>query len=164
MVLTNETTFTKHPSGTKLLVTRNINAPLDKVWRAWTEAELLDKWWGPKPWRAETKTMDFKNGGFWMYAMVSPEGEKHWCRVDFHTVLPPHGFTSTSTFRDPAGNLAAGMPAMHWDTKFNAVGGATHVDVEISFDSAADLEQIVQMGFKEGFTMGLSNLDALMAE
>jgi uncharacterized protein YndB with AHSA1/START domain len=163
MILTNETMFTKHPSGSKLLITRDINAPLDKVWRAWTEAELLDKWWGPKPWRAETKTMDFRDGGLWLYAMVSPEGEKHWCRVDFHTVLPPHGFTSTATFCDAEGNRTAGLPAMHWDNKFSAEDGTTHVYIELSFDSAADLEQIVQMGFKEGFTMGLSNLDALLA-
>ena len=47
----------------KITVTRHFNAPLDQVWKAWTESELLDQWWAPKPFKAETKFMDFKVGG-----------------------------------------------------------------------------------------------------
>lgn len=61
-----------------ILVSREFNAPVETVWRAYTESELLDQWWGPAPWRAETKFMNFSVGGYWLYAMVSPENQKHW--------------------------------------------------------------------------------------
>src|SRR6187431_3103993 len=54
----------------KINVERSFNGPIDPVWSAWTEAEILDQWWAPKPWRAETKSMNFKEGGRWHYCMV----------------------------------------------------------------------------------------------
>jgi uncharacterized protein YndB with AHSA1/START domain len=60
----------------QLIVTREFDANSDLVWKAWTTAELLDQWWAPKPYRAETKSLDFREGGVWLYAMVSPENEK----------------------------------------------------------------------------------------
>ena len=47
----------------KIKVTREFDAPLDKVWKAWTEQELLDQWWAPLPWTSKTIKMDFRNGG-----------------------------------------------------------------------------------------------------
>ena len=68
-------------------IRREFNVSLELVWQAWTTAGLLDQWWGPQPWRAETKTMDFREGGQWLYAMVSPEGEKHCAKTDFVSVV-----------------------------------------------------------------------------
>src|SRR5690606_36527914 len=53
-------------------VKRSFDAPVDLVWSAWTEANLLAQWWAPKPWKAVTKDMDFREGGRWLYAMTSP--------------------------------------------------------------------------------------------
>ncbi|MDP4252983.1 MAG: SRPBCC domain-containing protein, partial [Bacteroidota bacterium] len=79
----NETVFSKDLPNNKLTVTRAFDAPPDIVWRAWTESEILDQWWAPKPYRTETKTMDFREGGFWLYCMVGPQGDRHWCRIDY---------------------------------------------------------------------------------
>ena len=54
------------------------------------------------------------------------------------------------------------MPRMNWDNRFSAKGDSTVVNIDISFDQLADLEKIIEMGFKEGFTMGLENLDAYL--
>lgn len=82
----------------KIKVEREFDAPIDMVWSAWTESELPDQWWAPKPWKAKTKFIDFKEGGFWLYAMVSPEGEKHWARADFLQINPMLSFTSLERF------------------------------------------------------------------
>ena len=63
-------------------ITKEFAFELSLVWDAYTKPELLDQWWAPKPWKTRTKTMEFKAGGFWLYAMVGPEGEEHWCRAD----------------------------------------------------------------------------------
>lgn len=163
MISTSETTITKDKSGNKLIVNRAFNAAPAKVWQAWTDSAMLEKWWAPKPWRTETKSMTFKNGGQWLYAMVGPEGEKHWCRVDFQTIEPSKSFTATNSFCDENGNPTDVAPLMHWYTKFEPSGSGTVVTVEITFENAEDLEKIVQMGFKEGFTMAHANLDELLA-
>jgi uncharacterized protein YndB with AHSA1/START domain len=162
--MTNKTEILKDLTNRKLNVTRAFSAPVEKVWRAWTEAEQLDKWWAPRPWRAITKTMDFTPGGFWLYCMAGPNDEKAWCRVDFHTIEAVKSFTATATFCDENGNVDKSFPAMHWDNRFQSAATGAEVVISISFDNDEDLEKIVQMGFEQGFSMGLSNLDELLTE
>ena len=78
--------FTIDLSNKKLHITRQFKASKDFVWKAWTTAELLDQWWAPRPYQTVTKSLDFKEGGFWLYHMLSPEGDKHWCRLDYLTI------------------------------------------------------------------------------
>jgi uncharacterized protein YndB with AHSA1/START domain len=161
--MSNETKIVKDASGKKLIVTRSFNAPVEKVWEAWTKSELLEKWWAPKPYRAETKTMEFKVGGLWLYAMVGPEGDKQWCRVDFKTINTGKSFTATNGFCDENGVINTDFAEMYWDNTFEAAGETTNVTVVLVFDTEEDLEKIVNLGFKEGFTMALGNLDELLA-
>ncbi len=65
--------FTVNKESKTIHITREFAANLELVWQAWTTAELLDQWWGPQPWRAETKTIDFREGVFFHYSMVSTE-------------------------------------------------------------------------------------------
>jgi hypothetical protein len=53
---------------------------------------------------------------------------------------------------------------MHWHTEFSATAAGSMINVTISFDKEADLKTIVEMGFEAGFTMGLGNLDEVLAE
>jgi uncharacterized protein YndB with AHSA1/START domain len=159
----NKTNIVKDASGKKLVITREFNAPKDLVWKAWTEQELLDQWWAPEPWKTETRTMDFREGGHWLYAMKGPEGEEHWCRADYISIDPGNSYTGKDAFCDSEGKpLPDAPPGMHWNCRFSASGSGTLVHVEVSFDSEADLEKIVEMGFKEGFTMAHGNLDKLL--
>jgi len=158
----SKTTITEVPGGKKLIVTRAFNAPLRQVWDAWTKSNLLDQWWAPKPWKAETKSMDFREGGTWIYAMVGPEGEKHWARADYETIEPLKGYTVTDAFCDEHGNINQDLPQMHWKCDFHETPAGTNVVIEITFNNEADLEKIIEMGFKEGFTSGLANLDELL--
>ena len=76
--MTNTFVFEKDLAAKKIHVVREFNAPVEKVWKAWTDPDMLEKWWGPKPWVAKTKTMDFTAGGVWLYAMEGPENQKPW--------------------------------------------------------------------------------------
>lgn len=143
----------------KIKVQRSFNAPIDLVWSAWTEAEILDKWWAPKPWRAETKSMDFKEGGRWLYCMIGPEGERHWALFDYDKIIKEKSFSGSDAFCDENAQIADTMPRSFWENNFTDKTDSTIVDIEISFKELSDLETTIQMGFKEGFTMGLENLD-----
>jgi len=158
----NNTVITKDLANRKLNVTRQFNAPLEKVWKAWTDKDLLDKWWAPKPWKAETKTLDFTAGGLWLYAMQGPDGTKMWSRVDIKTVVPQSSFSTACAFSDEDGTIDQNFPKMYWDVKFEGLGEITKVYVELSFDTDAAMQKIIEMGFEGGFTMGLNNLEELL--
>jgi|SRR6186713_1656937 len=154
--------ISKDLANKKLHIVRQFDAPVEKVWKAWTESSALDKWWAPRPWRAETKTFDFREGGLWLYAMVGPDGTRMWCRVDFKKIAPQKSFSTAAAFTDEQGVADKSFPVMYWDNQFKASAMGSAVEVEISFDNEADLQKILEMGFEAGFTMGLNNLDEFL--
>ena len=83
-----EAQFTQSEDGKGLIVKREFDAPLSKVWDAHTKSELLEQWFAPKPLSAKTKSMDFRDGGHWIYAMVEPGGKEHWGRTDYLKIKP----------------------------------------------------------------------------
>lgn len=156
--------FSVNKESKTINVKREFDAPLELVWQAWTTAELLDQWWGPKPWRAETKTMDFREGGFWHYAMIGPEGEKHWAKASYIAIEKEKSFTGKDGFCDESGTMNTALPQNLWENQFSANEEQTLVNVTLTFDKLEDLEQTIAMGFKEGFTMGLNQLDELLLQ
>ncbi len=160
----NKTNFKKDLANRKILVEREFKAPLEVVWKAWTDPALLDKWWAPKPWKAETKEMDFREGGSWLYCMKGPEGEKHWSRADFKKVDAPNSYEGQDAFCDENGQISDEFPQMYWEVHFEEKGKVTLVKVQITFDKEADLEKIVEMGFQEGFAAAHENLDGLLKQ
>ena len=124
---------------------------------------LLEKWWGPKPWVAKTKTMNFTVGGAWLYYMEGPASKQHWSHVRFTAIENGSRFAADAAFSDENGTVTPGAPLAHWDNKFVAAGNKTKVVVDISFDDEASMKMMVEMGFEGGFTMGLNQLDQLLA-
>ncbi|SEI80882.1 Uncharacterized conserved protein YndB, AHSA1/START domain [Dyadobacter sp. SG02] len=154
--------FSVDKENNRVNVEREFAAPVGKVWAAWTQSELLDQWWAPRPWKARTKSMDFREGGTWLYAMVGPEGEEHWAKLDYKTINPEKNFSGIDAFCDENGKLNEEFARSTWTNTFTEADGSTTVSVVIQYDKYEDIEQIMQMGFKEGFTMALGNLDELL--
>lgn len=138
---------------------REFAADLGFVWAAWTQSEILDQWWAPKPYRNKTKSLDFRKGGLWHYCMISPANEVHWCRFDYTEVVPFQYYNGMDAFCDEVGNVNDNMPRNNWNNKFIYKGDITLVDILLTFDKLEDLEKIIEIGFKEGFTAGMENLD-----
>jgi uncharacterized protein YndB with AHSA1/START domain len=148
----------------KIHVVREFNAPIEKVWKAFTDPDLLEKWIAPKPWRAETKIWDFTVGGISLYAMVSPEGQKHWVYAKFTAIKNGSAISSTGMFCDGDGNPVLDGPKSYRDTKFSSIGGnKTKVDMVITFEEESTIKMFVEGGFKEGTIMTHNNLDELLA-
>lgn len=143
-------------------ITREFAANLALVWQAWTTPELLDQWWGPQPWRAETKTMDFREGGFWHYAMVSPEGEKHWSKATFLAIKKEKSFASKGGFSDENGTINPAFPQNLWENNFIPKDNKVQVDMLLTYNTLDDLEKEIAMGFKEGMTIDFQQLDELL--
>ena len=140
-------------------IIREFAANLELVWEAWTNPEILDQWWAPKPYRTETKSMDFRVGGMWLYAMISPENEKHWCKNDYKKIEHQKYFLGLDAFCNENGDVNTDMPRTLWTNNFTEDGETTTVHILAQYESLSDLEKIIELGFKEGFTMALENLD-----
>ena len=155
--------FSINKEDHSIIVKKEFSALLPLVWKAFTTAEIIDKWWAPKPWKAKTKSMDFKEGGQWLYAMVGPKGEEHWAFIHFTSIKNEKEFIATDGFSDSDGNINNEMPQSKWKVDFSSIEKNSLVEIEIIFNDLAQMESTLKMGFKEGFTMGLSNLDVYLA-
>ena len=144
-----------------VLIDREFNAELSLVWDAFTQQEILDQWWAPTPFESRTKVMDFKVGGRRFYAMVSPEGQENWSLQQYTSITPKTNFKYTSVFADKDENPF--WPGSEWDLSFSEQNGITKVSISIYNESQERMLKMIEMGFKEGFTMTLTGLGDLLA-
>jgi len=152
--------FTVDKTTKTVFITREFDAGLSLVWDAFTKQEILDQWVAPKPWVSKTKFMDFKVGGRRFYAMVSPEGQERWAIQKFTSISPKTNFKYLNAFADASEKPE--LPGSEWDLNFSEQNGTTKVSVTIKNESLVRLEKMIEMGFKEGFTMGLQQLEELL--
>jgi uncharacterized protein YndB with AHSA1/START domain len=157
--------FTVDKSTKTVLIIREFNAELSLVWDAFTKQEILDQWWAPKPFMSKTKFMNFKEGGRRFYAMVSPEGNESWQIQDYTSISPKTNFKYLSVFADKDENPH--LPGSNWDLNFTEQNDSdgyrkTKVSITIYNESLERMEKMIEMGFKEGFTMTLNELEELL--
>jgi uncharacterized protein YndB with AHSA1/START domain len=160
----NKTQVVKDLKEKTILVSREFNALPKNVWRAYTESELLEKWWAPSPWHAETKTMNFSVGGYWLYAMVSPEGEKHWGRMNYTAIDLYKSFKIEDVFCDENGNQNKELPVSKGQISFSSTQKGTLVEFKMIYPTENDLQKMIEMGFEQGITMTLDQLDNLFIQ
>ena len=155
--------FTVDKATSTIQVTREFAADLDLVWDAWTKAEMLDQWMGPKPFRVQTKEMDFREGGRWLYAMITPENVARWALVEFIDIQPKSSFTTRNSFCDENGNrIETGFTSSLTTNTFTAGAGTTTVQIVKKMANLSELEQFVALGYKEGTIVVMKNLDELL--
>ncbi len=153
--------FTVDKTAQTVYITREFDAALSLAWDAYTKPEILDQWWAPKPWASKTKVMNFEVGGRRFYAMVSPEGQERWSVQKYTSITPKTNFKLYNAFADENENPE--LPGSEWDLNFSEQNGKTKVSVTIYNESLERLEKMIEMGFKEGFTMTMNYLEELLA-
>ena len=154
--------FTVDKTTKTVYINREFAAGLSLVWDAYTKQEILDQWWAPKPLASKTKVMNFEVGGRRFYAMVWPEGQEHWGVKKYTLINPKTNIKWLSSFTDKDENINTELPTSEWELNFSEQNGITKVSIVIKNKTLADLEMIIQMGFKEGFMMTLKSLEDLL--
>jgi uncharacterized protein YndB with AHSA1/START domain len=156
--------FTVDKTNNTINIKREFAGDRPTVWDCYTKSEILDQWWMPHPWKSRTKSMDFREGGKWHYAAVGPNGEEHWSITSYIKIEQQEMFLANDAFGDADGNINTQMPQSKWTMNFSDTGTNTLVHGIMQFPDLAQLEQTIAMGFKEGLTMAMENLDALLAK
>ena len=133
------------------------------VWDCYTKSELLDRWFAPKPLTTKTKSMDFREGGHWHYAMVDPSGAEYWGYTEYITIKPIDYYTALDAFSNEKGELNKELPRAKWKVEFTDLGERTLNQTVVQYNSLSDLETVIQMGMEEGMKLTLEKLDELLA-
>lgn len=125
-------------------ITRVFDAPVEKVWAAWTDPEQIEKWWGPKDFTAPHIQTDFRVGGKYLYAMHGPAGTEFdrdmWSTGTYQEIIPLKKIVYTDSFADAKGNAVSpetyGMrglsDVMHVTVEFKPIEGGSKTELKLT--------------------------------
>jgi uncharacterized protein YndB with AHSA1/START domain len=126
---------------TDVEIERTFEAPIDKVWSTWNDSDSIKRYWSPKDYTAPVVLNEFKEGGFYLFAMQAPNGTMTWNKGQYLKIVPQQQIVSTMSFSDKNGVIIPaseiGLPG-HWPQEvkmtvdFSDLGGKTHVKVRQS--------------------------------
>ena len=155
--------FVVDKARNRITVEREFAAKQQLVWDCHTRREYLDRWFAPKPLTTRTRHMDFKPGGHWHYAMVMPDGQSFWSRLDYESISPIDGYVALDGFSDESGAVNPALPRARWEVAFAGAQDRTTVKTVIQYDSAQDVQTVIDMGLQAGLTSTLERLDELLS-
>jgi uncharacterized protein YndB with AHSA1/START domain len=149
-------------SDRELVLTRIINAPREKVYRAWTDPELLKQWNVPSPWTITVAETDVRPGGSSLIVMRSPEGAEYPNRGVYLEVVKNERLVFTDAYTkawEPSEK-----PFMTVILTFEDVSGKTKYTARALHWTVADREAHEKMGFHQGWGICADQLEALVAK
>jgi uncharacterized protein YndB with AHSA1/START domain len=156
--MANKTIITAEPGKQELFITREFNAPRELVFRAYTEADLYEKWVGPDDLAMTVEKMDAFDGGSYRF-LHERSGQVYAFHGVYHEVLSPERIIGTFEFDGlpEKGHVIMGT------TKFEDLGGGRSRLVHQSvFQSVADRDGMIASGMERGVVQGYDKLDTLL--
>ena len=139
---------------TPFVISRVVEAPRERVWKAWTDAGELKKWWGPRGFKVHTCKVDLRPGGIFHYGMSAPDGSDVWGKFVYREIAAPRKLAFIVSFSDPKCGVTRHPWSPNWPlqilstVEFEAQGqGRTRVTVNWLPHEASDTER---QSFEEG--------------
>ena len=145
----------------ELVLSRLIDVPCDRLYRAWTEPELLTQWFAPLPWTTTHAELDVRPGGASLVVMRGPDGNEFPNRGIYLEVVPNERLVFTDAYT--AAWEPSSKPFMTVILTFEAEAGKTRYTARVRHWTVADRETHEKMGFHEGWGRCTDQLAALAA-
>ncbi|PRY38252.1 SRPBCC family protein [Umezawaea tangerina] len=146
------------PADTQILITREFNAPRHLVYRAWTEPELIRRWWPGGHGEMTVAEVDLRVGGRWCYALVTPEGFEVGFHGEYLELVPDELIVCTEAYEgipDPDGNAATTTHT------FTDEGGRTTLTLLVEHKTKEGRDMHVESGMEDGMQKGLDLLEEI---
>lgn len=143
-------------------ISRVFDAPRDRVWKSWTEAERLKHWWGPAGFKVHTCKVDLRPGGIFHYGMTAPDGADMWGKFTYREIKPQERLVFIVSFSD----AKAGETRHPWNANWprqtlstvtfeEQAGGKTKVSVQWTpADGSSELERKTFDEGRDGMKQG----------
>jgi uncharacterized protein YndB with AHSA1/START domain len=165
-------TQTKSPD---FVISRVFDAPRELVWKAFTDAERMKQWWGPKGFTVIASKMDLRPGGTYHYGMKAPDGSPMWGKFVFREVTAPERMVFVNSFSDEAGGTTRHPLHLSWPLEMLTTftfeelpGGRTKFTTRWQALNATPEEQNTfdtnHNSMRMGWTGTLDNLQAYLAK
>ncbi|MFC5468089.1 SRPBCC domain-containing protein [Cohnella suwonensis] len=145
--------------GNELILERVFNAPRELVFKAFSEAEHLKRWWGPRGWELTVCNVDFRPGGVWHYCMKCMDknqgdfyGFESWGKGVYGEISAPESIVYVDYFSDAEGNELDVMPSARIAMTFEPFEGKTKLVSRAVYESAEALKKVIEMGMEQGIT------------
>ena len=144
----------------EFVISRVFDAPRDKVWKAWTEAERLKQWWGPKGFTVSHCTVDLRPGGVMHYCLRSPDGQDMWGKFVYREIVKPEKLVFVVSFSDEKGGITRHPMSPDWPREmlstvtFAVQQGGTLITVRWIPTNATELERKTFVDGRDGMKQG----------
>jgi uncharacterized protein YndB with AHSA1/START domain len=165
---------TAAPATDAFIITRTLDAPRELVWKAFTQAEHLAQWFGPKGFTMPSCKLDLKPGGLFHYAMRSPDGFEMWGKWIFREIVAPERLVVIVAFSDKDAGVTRHPMAPDWPletlstTTFTENKGKTTIRIEWAPHHASESERKAfregHAGMKQGWGGTFEQLVAYLAK
>ncbi|MDP4334325.1 SRPBCC family protein [Curtobacterium sp. A7_M15] len=152
------------PEELTLTLVAEFPVPVERLWAAFADPRQLERFWGPPGFPATFTSFDLRPGGLAHYRMTSPENERFHAVWQVTEVDEPRRIAFRDLFSDPEGEVDESLPASETVLSFEAIDTGSRVTVLTSFASSADLETLLEMGMREGYTQAFGQLDRVLAD
>jgi uncharacterized protein YndB with AHSA1/START domain len=162
------------PGERELVITRVFDAPRKLVWKAFTESDRLAQWWGPQGFTMLVRTLDFRPGGVFHYAMRAPDGHVMWGKFVYREIQAPERMVFVNSFSDEDGAIIRAPFSPTWPLEvLNTVtltesDGTTTVTLRGGPINATEKERDTfwnsQQSVQQGFAGTFDQLAAYLAE
>ena len=149
-----------YSDGTDLTFERTFDAPRERVWKAFTDPEIIPRWWGQHGTTTTVVEMDVRPGGKWRFINKAPDRDDATFYGEYLDVLPIDRYDWTFMF-DVEGVGPMGGPETF---RFEDLGGRTTVTSVGHFDSLESIEGAIATGMVRGAIETWDRLEAFLAE
>jgi len=147
------------PAGVPFVdITREFDAPLELVRRAWTDPDLVKQWLGPRKYEMVIEQWDARAGGAYRYIHRDEAGNEFGFHGVFHS-SDPDNMVQTFEFEGVPGHVSLDKLALE-----DIGGGRTRAHIHSVYQSLQDRDGMVQAGMGDGVNEGFERLDELLAK
>lgn len=156
------TDITTDPDSLTMTLTAEFAAPVERLWKAFTDPGQLERFWGPPGWPATFTSFDLRPGGRIDYHMTSPQGQRSGGAWEVLAVDEGRSFEVLDSFVGDDGEALEGFPSMRMLFTFESTAGGSRLTNTTFFASLDALDQVIAMGAVEGSRMAMDQLDAVL--
>ena len=150
-------TVTETVGDRELRLTRLIDAPREAVWKAWTDPELLKRWFGPRGWSLVVCEVDFKVGGGFRFVLRGPDGKDMGMRGVYREIVPPERSIHMESFDDYPGESQV-------TAVFVERGGKTTMTATVLYPSKEVRDIVIKSGMEHGAAESYDKLAELLLD
>lgn len=137
-------TITVEPATQMLQMTRLFDAPREHVFRAYTDPEVIPRWWGRERMTTRVDRMEVRPGGLWRFVQRERDGREYAFFGAYHAVAPVERLVSTFEFEGTPGHVSLET------TTFEDLGAKTRMTASSVFQSVEDRDAMLAAGMEEG--------------